>query len=79
MTDEHDDGRFTVAQCQGKTKKGERCKRDAPGNKAFCVIHLDQEVRPPREKSGEWDTDAIFKAAVGFALVGAVFLFRLRR
>jgi hypothetical protein len=68
-----------VAQCEGKTRKGERCKRDAGAGGAFCSIHVDQEVRPRSEPSGEWDRDAITKAAIGFALIGAVFLFRFRR
>jgi len=68
-----------VAQCSGKTKKGERCKREAADGSAFCSIHVDQEVRPPRETTHEWDTEAVLKAALGFALVGAIFLLRYRR
>jgi len=68
-----------VAQCSGKTKKGERCKREATGGSGFCSIHIDQEIRPRKEPSPEWDSDAILKAAIGFALVGAIFLFRFRR
>jgi len=68
-----------MAQCDGKTKKGERCKRDASDGSSFCSIHVDQQVRPRSQPTGEWDTDAIVKAAVGFALVGAIFLFRFRR
>jgi hypothetical protein len=68
-----------VAQCQGKTKKGERCKRDAMEGSAFCVIHQDQEIRPRTERTEEWDQDAIMKAALGFAVVGLIFLLRFRR
>jgi hypothetical protein len=68
-----------VAQCEGKTKKGERCKREARDGSPFCTIHQDQEIRERRIPSGEWDTDAIMKAAIGFALVGALVLLRLRR
>jgi hypothetical protein len=68
-----------VAQCEGKTKKGERCRRDASQRSRFCTIHIDQEKRERTQPTGEWDTDAIMKAAVGFALVGAIFLFRFRR
>lgn len=69
-----------MAQCKGTTRKGERCKREASDSSAFCSIHLDQEVRP-RSPAGsdEWDRDALMKAAVGFALVGAILFFRLRR
>ena len=68
-----------MAQCQGKTKKGEQCRREARSKAGFCTIHQDQEIRPRTERSGEWDKDAIMKAAIGFALVGVVFLFRFRR
>ena len=68
-----------MAQCIGKTKKGERCKREAKEGSEYCSIHVDQEIRPRREPSGEWDTDAIMKAAIGFAIVGAIFLIRFRR
>ena len=70
-----------MAQCKGTTKKGERCKRDASEGSDFCTIHLDQAVRPRSKPSTseDWDRDAIMKAALGFALVGAVLFFRLRR
>lgn len=68
-----------MAQCQGKTKKGDRCKRDAREGTSFCAIHQDQEIRARTERTGEWDKDAITMAAIGFALVGVIFLFRLRR
>lgn len=68
-----------MAQCEGRTRKGERCKRDAKARSAFCSIHVDQEVRERKQPAGEWDVDAITKAAIGLALVGAIFLFRFRR
>ena len=69
-----------MAQCQGRTKKGEQCKRNAQADADYCVIHQDQEIRArePREP-GEWDTDAMLKAALGFAAVGALLLLRFRR
>jgi hypothetical protein len=30
-----------MAQYQGKTKKGEQCKRDTSGSSSYCTIHLD--------------------------------------
>ncbi|MCG6956134.1 MAG: hypothetical protein LJF04_09090 [Gemmatimonadetes bacterium] len=70
-----------MAQCQGTTKKGERCKRDAREGSDFCSIHVDQEIRPRSAPAGsaEWDRDSIMKVALGFALVGAVLFFRLRK
>jgi hypothetical protein len=69
-----------VAQCQGRTRKGERCKRDAKEGSAFCSIHIDQEVHARAdEPSQPWDRDALVKTAIGFGLLGAILFFRLRR
>lgn len=72
-----------MAQCQGITKKGERCKREAGEGSAYCSIHVDQEVRPrsapATQTTTEWDRDALVKTAIGFGLIGAILLFRLRR
>lgn len=68
-----------MAQCDGKTRKGERCKRDARPDSSYCSIHQDQAIRPPRDHDTEWDRDAITKAAIGFAMVGLIFFFRFRR
>ena len=69
-----------MAQCQGTTRKGERCKRDAQDGSAYCVIHQDQAVRPPKAREVvEWDRDMMMSAALGLALIGAILLFRIRR
>lgn len=68
-----------MAQCEGNTKKGERCKRESRAGSSFCNIHMDQERRGRTQRIEEWDRDAIMKAAIGFALVGAIFLLRFRR
>ncbi|HET9948807.1 MAG TPA: hypothetical protein VFQ22_07785 [Longimicrobiales bacterium] len=72
-----------MAQCAGRTRKGERCKREATEGSDYCAIHLDQEVRPPRERAGEraseWDAESMLKAALGIGLVAAIFLYRFRR
>jgi len=69
-----------VAQCQGTTRKGERCKREAQPGSAYCAIHQDQAVRAPRAREVvEWDREMMTAAALGFALIGAIILFRIRR
>ena len=69
-----------MAQCDGKTKKGDRCKRDARAGSPFCAIHQDQEIRARTVgPDAEWDNDSLVKAAIGFGLVAAIFLFRFRR
>jgi hypothetical protein len=69
-----------VAKCQGTTKKGDQCKREPQGDSAFCSIHQDQEIRERSAPTAqEWDREAIVAAALGFALVGVLVLFRIRR
>lgn len=68
-----------MKQCRGTTKRGDRCKREAREGSDFCAIHLDQEIRQPSPRTEEWDKEAIVKAALGFGLVAAIFLFRFRR
>ena len=75
-----------MAQCQGTTRKGERCKREAGEGQAFCSIHMDQEIRPRSAQAAkegdapqEWNRDAIVKTAIGFGLLGAILFFRIRR
>jgi hypothetical protein len=69
-----------VGQCAGTTKSGDRCRRAAAQGSDYCAIHQDQELRQrsPRPET-VWDTDSIVKAAVGFGLVAAIFLFRFRK
>ena len=69
-----------MSQCRGTTKKGDRCKRDSPQGSEYCSIHQDQEVRERTRTSKveEWDREAIMTAALGFAVIGAIFLFRFR-
>lgn len=69
-----------MSQCAGTTRKGDRCKRQSSEGSSYCAIHQDQEIRQRSPRSGsEWDTDAVVKAAVGFGLVAAIFLFRFRK
>ena len=70
-----------MARCHGTTLKGERCKRETQDGLDYCAIHEDQAPEGGRHPSsfGEWDTDALLKTAVGFALVGAIVLFRIKR
>lgn len=69
-----------MAQCQGTTRKGEKCKREAQDGSAYCAIHQDQAVRAPRAREVvEWNRDMMMAAALGVALIGAIILFRIRR
>ena len=69
-----------MTQCEGTTKKGDRCKREARVGSSYCAIHQDQEVRARAPHTAqEWDTEALMKVAIGVGLVAAIFLFRFRR
>ena len=35
-----------AAQCEGVTKTGERCKREADAGKKYCIGHADQAKKP---------------------------------
>ena len=68
-----------MSQCEGTTKKGDRCKREARSGSPYCAIHQDQEIRARTPRDQVWDSDSIVKAAIGFGLVAAIFLYRFRR
>ena len=51
-----------AAQCEGKTQKGERCKRDAAEGSKFCIGHADQ-AKKPEVKKPEVKKDAAAKPA----------------
>ena len=73
-----------MAQCRGTTRKGERCRRDARPGSDYCSIHVDQDA-PEGAPGGDGAAtdsggmDDLMKTALGFALIGAILFFRLRR
>jgi hypothetical protein len=69
-----------VTQCEGTTKKGDRCKRESRDGSAYCAIHQDQEGRAKAPQPDlVWDSDSMLKVGVGLGLLAAIFLFRFRR
>lgn len=69
-----------MAQCMGRTLKGERCKRDARAGSEYCALHEGQKAdASPAREAVTWDRDTIMKTALGAALVGAILFFRIRR
>ena len=43
-----------AAQCEGKTQKGERCKREAAEGSQICIGHADQSKKTePQDKSDD--------------------------
>ena len=47
-----------AAQCEGKTQKGERCKREAAEGSKFCIGHADQAKKPDAKKPDAKKPDA---------------------
>lgn len=68
-----------MAQCRGETLKGDRCKREVRPGSSYCSIHEDQAPASRSREPIQWDGDTLLKTAVGFALLGAIVLFRLKR
>jgi hypothetical protein len=70
-----------MGQCAGTTQKGDRCKREASEGSAYCAIHLHQGARPGTAGTSDapWTTEDVLKAAIGFAVLAALALFRFRR
>lgn len=76
-----------MTQCAGTTLRGERCKREAREGSSYCSIHFEQPPRPAAEPEARAeatsqfprDADWMMKAALGFAVVAAIVLFRGRR
>jgi hypothetical protein len=71
----------TVVRCKGETLKGDRCRREAGPGSDYCSIHADQAPAggTGRGRRSGWDPETVAKTALGFALVGVIVLFRLRR
>ena len=47
-----------AAQCEGKTQKGEQCKREAAEGSKFCIGHADQAKKPDAKDPDAKDPDA---------------------
>ena len=50
------------AQCEGKTQKGERCKREAAEGSKFCIGHADQAKKPETKLKDDGTCWAITEA-----------------
>ena len=74
-----------MGQCAGRTQKGEQCRREAREGSSFCSIHQEQASRPRAEPVTAGATTAPstepdwLKAALGFGILAAIVLFRIRR
>ena len=50
------------AQCEGKTQKGERCKREAAEGSKFCIGHADQAKKATAEEKDDGTCWALTEA-----------------
>ena len=51
-----------AAQCEGKTQKGERCKREAAEGSKFCIGHADQAKKPDAKEKDDGQCWAVTDA-----------------
>ena len=51
-----------AAQCEGKTQKGERCKREAAEGSKFCIGHADQAKKPDAKEKDDGQCWAVTEA-----------------
>lgn len=68
-----------MARCEGTTLKGDRCRREARPGSSYCSIHAEQGPPGRDPDPVEWDADTLIKTAVGFGLLAAIVLFRIKR
>jgi len=70
-----------MARCEGKTRNGDRCKREVRGDSKFCYLHDSVEDETPSEATAEeqdtveWD-DVLPVLLAGAATLGFVMLFK---
>ena len=51
-----------AAQCEGKTLKGERCKRQAAEGSKYCIGHADQAAKAPEKLKDDGTCWAVTEA-----------------
>lgn len=70
-----------MPQCQGTTKAGERCKRDANQNSDFCGFHGEPTADGSPDETSSSDTSDTEDRSTDLLLIGvvAVGLFALKR
>jgi len=69
-----------MARCEGTTRDGNQCKRDAQGDSPFCYLH-DHEKARPAGGNGDAAADLEFMDLAPILLAGilaAGFVFLLR-
>ena len=61
-----------MGQCRGKTKKGDRCRRDATESSRYCSTH--KPVKEETESGSAWDNDLSdgAKTVIGLAICAIV-------
>jgi hypothetical protein len=61
-----------MSQCRGKTKKGDRCRREASESSRYCSTH--QPVTGEPKSGSSWDDDLSdsAKTVLGLAIAAIV-------
>ncbi len=72
-----------MAQCEGTTKKGARCKRESLEGSSFCNTHQGMEEGTNTSGSAwcneNYELSDNAKTVLGFVVVGLLILWSLRR
>lgn len=70
-----------MARCEGTTRSGDQCKRDAQGDTRFCYLHDPEKAQPGGENgdTGTEEEEFIDLAPIllaGVLTAGLVFLLK---
>ena len=66
-----------MARCEGTTKAGARCKRDAVEGSPFCATHRDRSAGGDGSRTARKGADLILIGAVALALLALRRVIRL--
>jgi hypothetical protein len=61
-----------MGQCRGKTKKGDRCRREATENSRYCSTHKPVKEDTPAGTSWNDDLSDSAKTVLGLAIAAIV-------
>ena len=66
-----------MARCEGTTRDGDQCKREARAESQFCYLHGSVEEETPTDEceAVEWD-DVLPVLLAGAATIGLLLVFK---
>ena len=61
-----------MGQCRAKTKKGDRCRREASESSRYCSVHKPTEDEGPAESAWDDDLSDTARTVLGLAIAAVV-------